>query len=336
MHKKIVISLFLIPSLVYSLTLQERFERISQRENLLGDFVVTEYQKNLSFLRLHSLSATSLFLEEINIPQHLAPKKPIDWDAWLTALAPHHTSWLLYEIDISSCKIIDCYSFSRSAYISLSHETSFLTRLMTLPLHKTPLSERKRIGPKPSQDMPDSRKLWNPPKIYRGERCKNPHFEMLQTTWPKDASELSGKLIHLYFDEDNPYFPFPYWIEVGDGYNVFQLHVIDSGHSSVFPQKKPPKPLYLNSLTTTHEGSLEIYLKNTQHLREFQLFAVNARGSIALPYTLSKKDDLLLLTVSQATLAHLVQKKLLYNLHIIPLEDPSLSLETEAPILLFP
>jgi hypothetical protein len=212
MYKKwILSSLIILQQIVLGMTLKERLQPKSLKNNILGDFVVTEYQKNLSFLRVHAMSPSSVFLEEINLPVHLAPKKPISWNTWIQEKAPGHTSWLLYQINLDDCKIVDCYSFSRESYITLSDGQSFFSCLMTLPLTQVPLSERKRIGPRPINDMQDTRKLWNPPKIYHGKKIKEPHFQMLQATWPKDDSELSGKLVNLYFDQDQPDFVFPYW-----------------------------------------------------------------------------------------------------------------------------
>lgn len=338
MYKKwILSSLIVLHQLVLGTTLQERFRPISSKNSTLGNFIVTEYQKNLSFLRVHSFSPSSVFLEEINLPVHLAPKKPILWDDWVQKKAPGHTSWLLYQISLDDCKVVDCYSFSRQSYIALSDNQSFLSRLMTLPLTKVSLSERKRIGPQPVNDMPDTRKLWTPPKIYHGKKIKDPHFEMLQATWPKDDSELSGKLINLYFDKDQPDFAFPYWTEIGDGYNSFQMHAIDSGNCLVFPYKAlPAKSPYFHQIALNDQKDLIISLKNANHLEDFQLIASSPSGSIVLPYSLSTQDSLVTLTTSHLELTKHVQKQNRYTLHLIPIDDPSLAIESSHQFLLFP
>ncbi|MEI8300874.1 MAG: hypothetical protein WCG10_04600 [Chlamydiota bacterium] len=338
MYKKLMLfSLIILNQLVLGLTLKERFQPISSKNNILGNFIVTEHQKNLSFLRVHSFLDSSLFLEEINLPIHLAPKKPIFWDEWVEAKAPGHTSWLLYQINLDDCKILDCYSFSRQSYIALSDGQSFLSRLMTLPLTQIALSERKRIGPPPTNDMPDTRKLWNPPKIYHGQKIKNPHFEMLQASWPKDESEFSGKLINLYFDQDHPEFTFPYWIEIGDGYNLFQMHAIDSGKCLIFPYKQLPcKSPCFHQITLNPQKDLIISLKNATHLHTFQLIASSASGSIVLPYTLTSQNSLITLTTSHLDLTKHVQKQNRYTIHLIPIDDPSLAIESSQTFLLFP
>lgn len=321
---------FVKSSLIFSLTLKEKFQQAASSP---GSFIVTEHQKTVSFLRLHSFQPPFLFLEEINIPSHFIKKTGMDWDKWIKEKAPNHTSWLLYQIDVEQCKILHCYSFSRESFISLSGQESFLATLMTLPLEPLPSAERKKIGPKPPSDMPDMRKTWNPPKILHGKKYKNSHFEMMHTKWPKDSSDLSGREVDLYFDLDQPLFPFPYWIEVGDGYNAFTLHVIDSGCSTLFPFKHiPTKPPSIQSLSLQKTG-LRIALKDATPFKTFQVIATERHAgtytSTILPYEGILEKDTICLVISNEILSqHLnLEKNPLYTFTIIPIDNPSLTMD---------
>lgn len=336
---QLLVLCFLYVESLFTLSLQERFNH--NDPSLKGSFVVTEYQKTTSFLRIHSISPSFLMLEEINIPSELLPKKITDWDAWLHHKAPHHTSWLLYRIDLNLCKIVDCYSFSRKSYVALHEQQSFLTQLMSLPLEPIPESERKRIGSKSDSDELDMRKVWNPPKIVKGSRVPNPHFQAMRTKWPKDESELSGKLIDLYFDQDNALFPFPYWIEIGDGHNLFKIRAIDSGISLSFPfDSPPPKAPEIEAVSLSSEG-LSITLRSSFTCDQFQVILSSSHEhvhkSISLPHKTSSNNLTSTLLIPRETLSqHLGvdYHTTTYHLCIIPLDHPSLMIEYPHPIRL--
>lgn len=326
---------------VFSLSLKEKFQNFSPAYK--GSFVVTEHQKTISFLRLHSLDGPFLFLEEINLPSHFLMQHPRNWDEWLKEKAPHHTSWLLYQVDLNQCKIVDCYSFSKESYISLHEQQSFLTTLMTLPLEPVPPAERKRIGSKSQEDL-DTRKIWNPPKIINGQHYSKPRFEMMHARWPKDDSELSGKLIDLYFDQDQPQFPFPYWIEIGDGYNVFKIRVIDSGISVQFPFKKPPnRPPAIDTVTVSASG-LEIVLKDALSLQHVQVILSTLHHelhhTVVLPCQSSVQGHLLHLFIPNNTLTqHLhafetADAAALYSLTVAAADPPTILIEYSHPLRL--
>jgi hypothetical protein len=330
----------LATQLIFSLSWKEKFQGYAPSAR--GSFVVTEHQKTVSFLRIYACQDSLLFLEEINIPAHTLGNNPVDWDQWLTNKAPHHTSWLLYQIDLNQCTITDCYSFSRNSYISLHHQQSFLTTLMTLPLQTVPLKDRKKIGVASSHEDLDTRKIWNPPKILEGKRYIHPRFEMMHAKWPKDDSELSGKLIDLYFDQDQPLFPFPYWIEVGDGHNVFKIRVIDSGCSLAFPFKEPPKhPPVIETLALLPTG-LHILLNHALALKEFQVilsaYQDHVHVTIPLPHTVSTKAGKIELHVSQESLSQHMhtseERKTFYTVSIIPVDNPAWIMEYPHPITL--
>jgi hypothetical protein len=155
----------------------------------------------------------------------------------------------------------------------------------------------------------------------------------MHTTWPKDDSELSGRGIDLYFDQNQPLFPFPYWIEIGDSYNTLALRVIDSGYCSLFPLKHfPLKPPSILSLSLEQEG-LKISLQDAKPFKTFQVIATQKSSktytSTLLPYILHSDGSLTQLLISREILAkHLnLEKNLEYTVTVIPIENPSLVME---------
>ena len=69
----------------------------------------------------------------------------------------------------------------------------------------------------------ESKKLWGPTLYRSGEKVNNPIYDVYETVWPDDDSELSGKRLTLYFDHNQPLFPFPYWMQLK---TVFELEKI--------------------------------------------------------------------------------------------------------------
>lgn len=328
----IIALLVFLPFCGFSITLKEKFISNSLEESL-GYFIVTEHQKNLSFIRAHSIDPPFLFIEEINIPRHLIGNQQIDWANWLKKKAPNHTSWLLYRIDLQEGKMMDCYSFSRESYIAVSEQNSFLATLMLLNLEEVPMHDRKKIGPKPPQDMPDTRKLWNPSKIYEGKKIPNAHFMMMRTKWPKDDTDLAGRWIDLYFDEDQPKFPFPYWVEIGDGHNVFKLQVIDSGKNLYFPfRQQPVKTPKIHRMQLSQSEGLDIQLEDAYSLKNFQIIATQtSKGehiSTLLPHQYLIKEGKPHLHIDYSALSLHLKEHCHYTLTIIPIDHPSLTLES--------
>src|SRR5262249_38677008 len=156
-------------------------------------------------------------------PEHQIDVKKIHWQDWVAKKAPGHTSWTLYEIDRKDGKLIECFSYSKNGWLYLDESEQFLTRLLTLDLHAVPEQERKRIGPPPVQGDEDRRGLWNPPLVAEGKKIAKPSFDVYKTRWPDDSTRLSLCFIELYFRNDEPSFPFPYWIEVQSPHYSFKM-----------------------------------------------------------------------------------------------------------------
>lgn len=198
---------------------------LSQGEK--GDYIVAESGKLFTLIHIRAIVAhKKIVLEEISAPIKNLPKK--SWGAWVQEKAPGHSSWSILEIDLESGKILDCYSFSKNAHIQISQKESLFATLLSLPLKPVQLQERRRIGPAPLPGESDFRKLWHPPLIFEGKPVANAEFNVFQTHWPNDDSELTGRQVTLYFDQKMRV-PLPLWVDVETSHITFHFHVIDSG-----------------------------------------------------------------------------------------------------------
>jgi hypothetical protein len=218
----------------------------SLRQNLqrasVGDFIVAAQNKNFILLHIYSKQQEQLIIEEITVPTARMPKECPSWKEWVVQGAPAHTSWVLYRIHCSTGEIQECFSVSRKGWIVLSQNEIFLPTLLNLPLTPIPDEERRKIGPVPDRGTPDWRKVWQPKMVVEGRVIPNVAFTGWKTRWPKDNSELSGKLIEIYLPaEENSYATyFPYWLQVRGGFGKATIHIIDSGRGLISPAPSIP------------------------------------------------------------------------------------------------
>lgn len=195
-----------------------------------GDYIVSQQDKNFTVLLIRSFNAPKIVFEEIS-----TPKAQKNWKEWVQARAPGHTSWVVYEIDLSKDQLIECYSYSHQGWLFLDESQHFLAKLISLPLQKIPLEQKKRIGPAPQNGEEDRRSVWNPPLIVEGKKIEKPQFDSFRGIWPKDDTQLSESRIDLYFRKDGSPFFFPHWIEICNGHFTLKIRVLDSGKHLTSP-----------------------------------------------------------------------------------------------------
>ncbi|MFI5334584.1 MAG: hypothetical protein ACHQT8_05410 [Chlamydiales bacterium] len=200
-------------------TLKEKLAR-----GAAGDYIVSKQEKNLSLLRIKEITPTSLLLEEISAPLSLLNPATCIWQKWIEEGAPGHSAWVIYEIDLRSGKLVTCYSPALGTWVSVDEPV--LPKMLNLSLTPTPEDRRKRIGPPPRAGEEDHRSLWTPPLVFDGKKLARPFCEALETTWPKDGTDLSQCRLVFYFLPD---FPFPCWIEASNGHFTFKIHTLASG-----------------------------------------------------------------------------------------------------------
>lgn len=208
----------------------------SLKENLIkgkvGDYVVTEQGGTLSVLLIRSLTSNYLILEEIDAPALQWDLKQGTWKDWISQDAPGHTAWMTYLINLKTNELEECYSHSQGVWLPAKDPHHFLPRLLTLSLQKTPLSNRKKIGPPPSAGEDDRRSIWNPSVIIEGKKIDKPSITAWTTKWPTDGSLISECEIELYFAT----LTFPVWIEVKSPHYKVSLRAVDAGHTMLSPR----------------------------------------------------------------------------------------------------
>ena len=192
-----------------------------------NDYVVMQTNQTLTLLAIRCKTDSKIILEEITTPHQTLPSS---WASWIDANAPGHTSWTLTEIDLNSIQVLQCYSFTKSAWIQITQGESPLLTLLTLPLSKVPLSQQRKIGPPPQDGESDFRSVWKPPLVFEGKQIEHPTFDVYQATWPKDASPFSEKTICLYFDHHKRT-PFPYFLQIDTAHATGVLRTLDAGNN---------------------------------------------------------------------------------------------------------
>ena len=203
-----------------------------------GDFIVTESMKVFTLLRIRASYGRTLVLEEISGPIKNLPAE--SWESWLKKKAPGHSSWSILEISLEDGKIEECYSFSRNSLIQLSAQESLLAMLLFRPLKEVPIDKRRKVGPPPMDGETDLRKPWSPPFIFEGKKVEGAKFDVMQTTWPEDGSEVSGREVTFYFDQEKK-IPLPIWIELETPHITGKIRVLDSGKGLPSPLRKSPR-----------------------------------------------------------------------------------------------
>lgn len=207
----------------------------------MGDFIVTESNKNHSLLFIRSVQPNRLQLEEVTVPTSHIKNFKNAWQGWLQKGAPGHTSWVVYTLDLEKNNLVSCYSFDRRGWLAL--EQSFLTHLLSLSLTRVQTTERKKIGPPPLDGEPDHRSSWTPPVVIEGKKLEKPTVDVLKAVWPEDGSQLSQCTVELYFDARRPLFLFPCWIEIKSPHYTHHFKVADSGEGMTSPHTfLPPQP----------------------------------------------------------------------------------------------
>lgn len=289
-----------------------------------GDYIVTESNHMVTLLSVRSHTSSSLILEEISAPLQNLKKRPSSWPEWVKCKAPGHTSWSMLEMDLENGQILECYSFTRSAWIHLSAKESLIATLSHLPMKKIAPNDRRRIGPPPLTGETDIRKIWNPPLIVEGEKIEDATFDAYQTSWPEDGSELSGKTVALYFDKEKK-FPFPFWVHVETSHLTGALRTIDSGKNLTSPYPNLPRriPEFIGSPKKIETG-LRLSIKSPKYYKNFELFAIDLttkeKQITPLHYTLEKQEEEhLSLDIDQEELMQTLKTDHRYTFLLVPI-----------------
>lgn len=194
-----------------------------------GDFIVTAQNKTYTLFYIKAKTESILTVEEVSVPAAKMPTQCVAWKEWLESGAPHHTSWIKYDIQLQTGTVLHHYSFSRKEWYAISQADNFLSTLLNLPLKRVPLSERKRVGPK--SETSECRQFWQPRMVVDGRIVENVLFNEWRATWPKDGTDLAGRTIEIFVPEESDTYPsyFPYWLQISGMIGKAKIRIIDSG-----------------------------------------------------------------------------------------------------------
>ena len=315
--------------------LRERLEKAKA-----GDFVVFEAGKTITLLAIRSISDQSMVLEEISAPA--MKKKPDSWTEWIQAKAPGHTSWSMIEIDLQNRQVLECYSFSRSAWLSQSPQDSFLATLLHLPVTPIDPQNLRRIGSPPQEGEKDHRQIWNPPLVVNGKAIEGAMFNAFEAVWPKDSSELAGKTVSLYFDRSGQS-PLPCWIQVDTGAITASLRAIDSGHKlapSIYRSMPRRSAEFISAPVKTKNG-LRFAIKSPKYYKSFEIFAVDVTSRekqihLVTHAMTAGEGESLTLQVDLEELNEVLQPQHKYTWLIVPTGHNSSYTELQKPFIWTP
>lgn len=251
-----IFCLLLAPLLYSEESLKERLSKAQA-----GDYIVTEFQKTLSLLHIHTLEDHRLILEEIDLPTSSRSRVGSQWKQWVQNGAPGHTNWIMMEIDLDKGEMLESYSFTKMGWIVQEASSSFLVTLLPLTPHRLARSERRKIGPEPMDLDLDTRKVWNPKLSFNGSQIGAADFEVLRIHTPEGNSALSNKQIDLYFPLHQYSRPLPYWIQIFDNSGTkFVIKGVDTGSGMISPKSQMPKRVP-EICTPIHENEKEYAFK---------------------------------------------------------------------------
>lgn len=221
-----------------SLQAQQLVLRNNLRNAQPGDYLVIASGKTHTLMHMYAKQNDILTIEEIAIPESQC-SQGLNWKEWVSINAPGNTSWVMYDIDLNTGKMVRYYSFTKKNWYEIPDADNFLSKLLNLKLTKIPESDRKRIGRKPTSG-PEWRPFWQPRMIVDGRPVQGVLFDAWRTNWPKDGSELSNKTIEIYLPNNTQNYPsyFPYWLQVNGAVGKAKIRIVDSG--SYLKSPKPP------------------------------------------------------------------------------------------------
>lgn len=235
-----IFAFFFIAAFCKELQAEEIYLRHNFQHAHPGDYIVVSANKTQTVMLIYDKRLPILTIEEIAVP---SSKRSSDtsWKDWLSQGAPGNCSWVRYDLDLNSGQMTRYYSFTKKNWYEIPDSDNFLSKLLNLKFLKISDKFRKKIGPKPHAG-PDMRPLWNPRMIVDGRIIDGVLFNAWRTKWPKDGSDLSGKVIEIYLPINSQQYPsyFPYWLQINGAAGKAKIRIIDSGNQMRSPL--PPLP----------------------------------------------------------------------------------------------
>jgi len=227
-------------------------DTLSLIENLkkadAGDFIVTAQNKSYSLLNVLEKNSQSMTIEEISVPANKIPRSNFSWRQWVAKNAPGNTCWMIYKIDLRTAAMTERYALTKRGWQPIQQQDNFLYTLLNLRLEAIPTSQRRRIGITLMSKAFDNRPFWQPTLVVEGRQIQGIPFDAWRTVWPKDGSELAGKMIEVYVPAEGTGYPcyFPYWLQINGTVGNSKIRIVDSGTQLESPAS-PSKRVYSTS-----------------------------------------------------------------------------------------
>lgn len=256
-----------------------------------GDFAVSLINKTYTLINIVEKKDNILLFEEISIPASCV-KASHDWRKFMENGAPGAIAWMLYEVDLSSATMLECYSVLDEAFFDVHSFDHILTKMMHLPLEVLSESEQRRIGASSDEGV-DHRKVWTPVQVFEKERVKNPKFDVYKATWPDDGTILSKKSVEIYFDANRKDFPFPYWMQLKDASDAsFKVPTVDGGKKLASPTiGMPRRRPYFYDKVDIHKDKIIVKVSVPIYYKSLKLFATSFSGSLDNPILCEAKVE---------------------------------------------
>lgn len=312
-----------------ALSLKTRFDHAQ-----VGDYVVTEQDKNLCLLFVRHLDPETLIIDEMTFNEHDLPK---GFKHWQQAAFGHAypVSWISFQFNKQSGILEDAYNFNEKSWLEFREEEVFLKGLLNLDLTAVKDQDRKKIGTSPKDGDPDLRKCWCPPLVINGQKYQKPTYDVYKGRWAEDSSILSKCQIEMYFSKVDSSLPFPTWIEINNGHYGFKLKGIDAGHNFDVQSLRPlpKKPMLIASGFEYKKDLLLIQVKVPKTSKNFELFAEcpKTKKLTALNYQLTntQEKDLYYLTLSLKEMHSKLERSKSYHLVFFPEKNPNFFIRTQ-------
>ena len=268
--------LLLFSTALSSLTLSDKLYEAKE-----GDFAVSMINKSYTLIHIVKKKGSILLFEEISVPVSCMKGSP-NWRQFMQNNAPGAIAWVLYEVDLKSGSMLECYSVLDEAFFDVTSFDHILTKLMHLPLSRLDEKEQRHIG---SATDVDTRKVWKPVQVFEQAKVKDPKFDVYKATWPDDGTILSHKSVEIYFDAKRSDFPFPFWMQVKDASDAsFKVPTVDGGRGlKSLTQDIPRRRPYFYDKVETYPDKIVIKVSLPIYYEGMKLYASSFMSTIDKP-----------------------------------------------------
>ncbi len=329
MKKVLIIFILFITSVFSETTLKDKLKCSGK-----GDYIVTKQNKIYSIISIFEKTENNLVIEEVTIPVKLFDQT-LSFKEWFEKGAKRNSSWMMYELNLENSDILECFSFSKGAWLNISKDDAIFSKLLNLPLKALAKDQMRKIGPPPMPGEKDYRAVWYPQKIMEGKKIERPSFEVYRIVFPRDYSDLSEKTLDLYLDKD---FSLPYWLQIGSDNLSVVLKTVDSGKNLKSPKSYFPRrhPQFISYPILT-ENNLILKIRATKYYNKFKIYALDITNDERMIHPISfnqkREKDVVTFEIEKSFLNNLFEKGHQYIWTLTSEENRDIYCEIKKPFL---